>query len=124
MLNITKKVFIGFFFLLLNQTVSYGQDTDIIKPINELVFSNFISPNNDGHNDTFTILNIELYPNNELAIYNRWGDLVYEAKPYLNDWGGLAKNGLYNDHLPEGVYFYVLKDGFDQTFNGKVTIKR
>jgi gliding motility-associated-like protein len=61
---------------------------------------NVFTPNNDGSNDFFEIRNIEDYPNSELVILNRWGNVVYEVTGYKNDWKG--------DDVLEGVYFYKL----------------
>ncbi len=86
---------------------------------------NGITPNGDGLNDQFVIEalvnNPEEYPNNELIIFNRWGDIVYEAQPYLNDWDGKNKNG---KELPQGTYYYVLRLSVEagEIFKGDVTI--
>ncbi|MEM8524429.1 MAG: gliding motility-associated C-terminal domain-containing protein [Bacteroidota bacterium] len=63
-----------------------------------------MSPNGDGINDVFFISNIDLFPDNHLQVYNRWGHLVYEAEGYKNDWQGTWKGRL----LPDGTYFYIL----------------
>jgi gliding motility-associated-like protein len=91
-----------------------------------LVFSDFFSPNGDGNNDTFYILNLEYYPGNRLRVFNRNGDKVYEASPYLNDWNGYANSNqpIISDKLPEGVYFYSFEDGNENDYNGKITLKR
>lgn len=70
---------------------------------------NSITPNNDGINDSFWVTNIEFYPDNEIKIYNRWGDLIYKDSGYMNDWEG-KKDG---ELLPTGTYYYVLdlRDG-------------
>ena len=72
-------------------------------------FPNAITPNGDGLNDAFIFdllsANLDKYPNNEMTIFNRWGDVVYNAAPYTNDWSGQNNQG--ND-LPEGTYYYVL----------------
>ncbi|GAB3890177.1 hypothetical protein GCM10028825_26360 [Spirosoma agri] len=62
---------------------------------------NVITPNNDGKNDVF---NIGL-PDAQLVIYNRWGRRVFDASPYLNDWGASMENGIYYYLLttPNGV---------------------
>jgi|GEM_PF-2421395 len=68
-----------------------------------------ISPNNDGVNDYFVIIGIENYPNNKLIILNRWGDIVFEADPYNNDWDGTSKSGIIQNEgnrLLNGTYFY------------------
>ncbi len=70
-----------------------------------------ISPNGDGINDEFIIPELEenpgKYPKNELVVFNRWGDIVFQAKPYNNDWTGTnQKNG---KDLPAGTYFYIIR---------------
>jgi gliding motility-associated-like protein len=67
-----------------------------------------ITPNGDNHNDVLIITCVqdERYMNNELNIFNRWGQLVYSTMNYANDWGGISQGG--ND-LPEDVYFFVLE---------------
>lgn len=68
---------------------------------------NQISPNGDGINDAVFINCIEQYPNNSLAIFDRYGNEVFSANGYDNSWTGTGKNG----DLPKGTYFYVLDLG-------------
>jgi gliding motility-associated-like protein len=69
------------------------------------------TPNNDGTNDVWILEKVqEMYPNNELEVYNRTGKLVYRAKPYLNDWRGKSNVGG-NQKLPIGSYIYIFKSG-------------
>ena len=84
-----------------------------------------VSPNGDGHNDTWTIPGIELYPEAVVELYNRWGNLVYKASPYLNDFAGYS-NGMAtigNQKLPAGTYFYViiLKKG-EKAYQGYIEL--
>jgi len=69
-----------------------------------------ITPNGDGANDEmrFEILEVqpEQYKDNEMIIFNRWGDIVYRAKPYLNNWKGTNATG---QDLPTGTYYYILR---------------
>ena len=67
---------------------------------------NAVSPNGDGFNDVLVIEGLQNYPNHTLCIYNRWGNEVYKTTNYTNDWGG-TWNG---KGLPDGVYFYFLRD--------------
>jgi gliding motility-associated-like protein len=67
------------------------------------------SPNGDGLHDFFIINNIELHPNNNLKIFNRWGSKVFERKQYLNTWDGIATEGGGSKLLPAGPYFYVIE---------------
>ncbi len=71
------------------------------------------SPNDDSINDLFVIRGIKNYPKNEIVIYNRWGEKVYEAAPYENLWDGKTSKGLLigGNDLPVGTYFYILDLG-------------
>ncbi len=85
------------------------------------------SPNGDGINDAFVVLGLENYPEAELQVFNRWGEMVYQSANYANDWMG-ESNGprtLAGDQVPDGTYFFILKlgDEFD-TINGHVEVKR
>jgi len=56
------------------------------------------------------------YPNSELLIYNSWGNLVYQASPYKNDWRGYANQGEQkNKVVPNGTYYYIFK--LDKAYN-------
>jgi gliding motility-associated-like protein len=78
-----------------------------------LIIPQGVTPNGDGVNDFFVINGIELYPNNVLRIYNRWGTLVFDANKYENNWNGQTNEGIIVDqqdgNLPTGTYFYVLE---------------
>jgi gliding motility-associated-like protein len=71
------------------------------------------SPNGDGINDELIIRGIFFFPENSIVIYNRWGNKVYEADPYINKWDGRSIRGLKvgGDELPVGTYFYLLNLG-------------
>ncbi|MCC6683747.1 MAG: gliding motility-associated C-terminal domain-containing protein, partial [Bacteroidia bacterium] len=75
-----------------------------------------ITVNNDGVNDLFYIPDIDYFTNNTVTIYNRWGDEVFQAHPYLNTFDGTGKGG---KNLPEGAYYYVI-----DLANGKAKIHK
>jgi gliding motility-associated-like protein len=80
------------------------------------------SPNGDGLNETFFVEGIGRYPEITLRVLNRWGDQVYLARPYRNDWNGSNASG---GDLPVGDYFYILDFGAGrETLQGTVTISR
>ncbi|MEM9527609.1 MAG: gliding motility-associated C-terminal domain-containing protein, partial [Bacteroidota bacterium] len=91
------------------------------------VVYNAITPNGDGMNETFEfeILNLRPndFPNNELIIFNRWGDILYEAAPYNNNWNGTNDDGTL---VPEGTYYYILRLDIGQgdIIRGDVTVVR
>ena len=72
----------------------------------ELDLPSAFSPNGDGYNDGFFIRGIDRLPDNELTVYNRWGNEVFKAVNYKNtQWYGQNSNG---DDLPDGTYFVIL----------------
>lgn len=90
---------------------------------NKILIYNGISPNNDGRNDVWHMPGIELYPDNEVQIFNRWGNLVFKRKGYTNQ---QAWDGTWDGHnLPDGAYFYVidLGDG-SKAYSGYIQLQR
>jgi len=82
---------------------------------------NLFTPNGDGINDVFEIRGLNQYQSNELQIVNRWGNEVFRAKGYQNNWTG--------EGLNEGTYYYLLrvkKAGSDEVevFKGYITLIR
>jgi gliding motility-associated-like protein len=84
-----------------------------------------LTPDNDGANEEFIILCVNEYPDNHLQIFNRWGQLVFEADNYDNTWNGITQGGT---PLPEGPYYYVLDytdpEGNPRQQRGSLTILR
>ena len=98
----------------------------VLPPDCALKIPNGFSPNDDGMNDTYVIPNIEdCFENNELMIFNRWGDEVFKQQNYSEDnaWDGTHQRN--NKLVPDGTYFYILKlnDGKDVE-NGYIEICR
>ena len=79
---------------------------DVCDP--ELTANEVVSPNNDGVNDTWTIININLFPDTTVKIFNRWGNEVFSSDNYNNDWGGT--NGNSGSLLPSGSYYYQIDE--------------
>jgi gliding motility-associated-like protein len=89
----------------------------------ELKFYSGITPNGDGNNDIWEIDNIELFPENTVQIFNRWGQEVWFGEGYDNDeviWSGLDKNGV---EMADATYFYVAVIG-GQTYKGFIELTR
>ena len=80
----------------------------------QIVIPNVFSPNSDGENDRFVIDGI-LGTSNTVRIYNRWGQIVFEANNYRNQWDG--------DEVSDGTYYYEVQvDGEPKAFTGHLTI--
>ncbi|HXH20108.1 MAG TPA: gliding motility-associated C-terminal domain-containing protein, partial [Chitinophagales bacterium] len=95
-----------------------------IKPDKpDLFIPNAISPNNDESNEYWEIRGIDLYPHNEVKIFNRWGNEVYRMNGYKNQWNGVNQD---REPLPDGTYYYILKlnDKYKSTYTGYVVIFR
>ena len=80
------------------------------------------TPNDDGKNDVWRIRYIELYPDAELTIFNRWGRRIYQTKNIAaNPWDGKLRGRV----LPTDSYHYILdlRDGSSPR-TGVITIVR
>jgi gliding motility-associated-like protein len=96
-----------------------------IEPVNRICVGipNAITPDGDGRNDDWNIGRIDLYPEAEVVIMNRWGEVVWiSEKGYPVRWDGRSKNG---NILPIDSYHYVidLKNG-EKPIVGHITIIR
>jgi gliding motility-associated-like protein len=93
-----------------------------VKSTSGLVIGNAFTPNGDGINDKFNIdLPGAVINKFSIEVYDRWGNLVYEATDYKNDWDGKDMNGKI---LPYDSYYYILKYNNRYSWNGYVTILR
>ncbi|MCB9285448.1 MAG: gliding motility-associated C-terminal domain-containing protein [Lewinellaceae bacterium] len=81
---------------------------------------NGFSPNGDGVNDFFRIGGLNRYGPNTLWIFNRWGEVVFYATDYQNDWDGTWKGR----PLSVGTYFYLLEFGAGQRQSGYLQLER
>lgn len=93
----------------------------VIPPIFNGMVSNLFTPNGDGINDSWYIQDIQNFPDNEVFVFNIYGNQVYSKKAYANDWQGTF-NG---SELPDGTYYYVLKfDKSEKVIKGSIDILR
>ncbi|MBL7918598.1 MAG: gliding motility-associated C-terminal domain-containing protein [Bacteroidia bacterium] len=84
---------------------------------------NTFTPNNDGQNDILYVRGLkmdEIY----FAVYNRWGEMVFETKDKTKGW-----DGIYNGRPADvGVFGWYLKvkcvDGQETFKKGNVTLIR
>jgi gliding motility-associated-like protein len=78
-------------------------------PLIPIVVPQFLSPNSDGKNDQWIFGNTAQYPEIQVWVYNRWGNIVYQSEVYQGDWNGWYTEGRQVDGpLPAATYFYVI----------------
>ncbi|NJX16084.1 gliding motility-associated C-terminal domain-containing protein [Tamlana crocina] len=87
------------------------------------------SPNGDGVNDTYDVDNLALlYPNFEIEIFNRNGNVVYKGNANSPRFDGTSNQSrvVSKGKLPVGVYFYIIKfnDGENQPEQGRLYLSR
>jgi gliding motility-associated-like protein len=87
----------------------------LVIPCN-IVTPNVFTPNGDAFNQTLVFENLEFFPENNITIFNRWGNKIYEKENYQNDWDG---NG-----AAVGTYYYIinLNNVDNKTHKGTFTI--
>jgi gliding motility-associated-like protein len=80
------------------------------------------TPNGNSINDTWVIPGLEGYNTKQMAVYSRYGTLVYYSAAYANDWDGtLMGNGV---AVPDGTYYYILNLDGGKQMAGYVYINR
>jgi len=94
--------------------------TVFVEVITELVPTTLFTPNGDGRNDTWTLNKPALVNGCKVAVFNRWGNPVFETTGYDNSWDG-TENG---NPLPEATYYYVIECDGQSEMTGPVTILR
>lgn len=67
---------------------------------------NVFSPNGDGANDEWQLIDLENAAEVDLVIVNRWGNVVHEVKGPNPTWNGRLADG---SDATEGVYFFRYK---------------
>ena len=83
------------------------------------------SPNADSMNDLWELEGMQAYPNAEVQIFNRWGNVVYYSKGayYLAPFDGNSQS----KQLPEGIYVYKINpfpDRLDFQYKGTFMLLR
>jgi gliding motility-associated-like protein len=84
-------------------------DSMFVKIYQGIFIPNTFTPNGDTKNDTWNIPALEAFPLHELAVYNRYGQIMFSRKQSFISWDGKYKG----ETLPMGAYTYIidLKNG-------------
>src|SRR5690606_30704621 len=74
-------------------------------PCCEVFMPDAFTPNNDGHNDSYKPIDIEIHTLLQFMIVNRQGRIVFETKDPLERWDGTYKG------VPQdlGTFSYYMK---------------
>ncbi len=73
--------------------------------VSEIIIYNSFTPNGDGFNDTWGILDLQFYEGARISIYERGGSRVfYTEKPTIR-WDGTFEG----KKLPVGTYFWIVE---------------
>lgn len=104
-----------------NQKIITVKNCD--SPVQEskkLFIPDVFTPNKDGHNDTWELVNASEYPTLELRIYSRWGELIFHSVGYSIPWDGTYKG----EYVSSGTYPYKMYTEGNLIKEGTVTIIR
>lgn len=99
---------------------------NIVRPVH---YPNIFSPNNDNTNDFFNIFAGPAAKGLEfLKVYDRWGNLMYDGRPNLNDrlqgWDGFFNGKPVNPGVYAWMANIIFVDNETITFSGDVTVVR
>jgi gliding motility-associated-like protein len=78
---------------------------------NKLLIPNVITPNRDGKNDSFQL--DKLLAGSSVHIFNRWGNAIFYAENYKNDWSPT--------YISPATYYYVVHSRC-RTYRGWVSV--
>ena len=98
-------------------------DSVLVTVVPEIRIPTGFTPNGDGWNDMWVIDFIDLFPESEVEVYNRWGDMLFRSVGYKQPWDGKYSGGF----VPVGTYYYVIKlndPRFPDDFTGPLTVIR
>ncbi len=106
--------------------VSAPDSIIVVMSESEMIIPNAFTPNEDGLNDVFHILNPVYYPEFSFSIYNRWGQIIFSTNDVLQGWDGTF------DNITQEIGMYIWVVHFEKanqpgnvfTLRGTVTLLR
>ena len=96
---------------------------DLGLPSCNLVFYSGFAPNGSFENQVWFIENVDLFPENQVDVFDRWGNIVWSGTHYDNTevvWKGDNKDG---EKLPQATYYFIFKAG-TVTYKGFIELIR
>ena len=84
--------------------------------IEEMLIPNIFTPNKDDNNDLF-YLNFDF---ENITIYNRWGQQLFESTNNESFWDGRTTS---SNEVPNGTYYYIINTK-EKTYKGFIQLLR
>jgi gliding motility-associated-like protein len=119
-----------------NETTTYKLEIDVnefcklsesvrIAILNKIFIPDAFTPNGDGINDVFRVVNAEDFEEIEMNVYNRWGELIHKGTGRNHGWNGIYKER----EQPIDVYVFFIRakttsDAPEIVLSGNVTLVR
>ena len=119
----------GFYWVRVTLGLCTGYDEKYVGPSNQcecpVFVPNAFSPNDDGRNDEFRLVNTKNIELITFNVYNRWGELIFTTPNPDLGWDGRYKG----QESDLGTYFYLVKfrcnyTAKEFTLQGDVTLLR
>ena len=97
-------------------------DSIKIRVVNHLYVPDAFTPNGDGQNDRWNLVNLEAYPKADVTVFNRWGTVIFHATGSRQEGFDGRIDGT---DVPNGVYTYVIRpDPLLPPLQGRLLIVR
>ena len=93
----------------------------LVVVVTPLFIPSAFSPNADGRNDVWIIPNISAFPQCEVSIFSRWGELIFFSQGYAQPWDGTYKKV----PVETGMYTYQIRTGtgpFTTIYRGQLAV--
>lgn len=92
----------------------------------DLLIPNAFTPNGDGLNDIFHVVNPITYPFFEMTVFDRWGEIIFRSNDIRTGWDGTFQG----QDQEVGAYIWTIRyrkgriDGEEVVLNGTITLIR
>jgi gliding motility-associated-like protein len=103
--------------VIVRDTNGCGEAREQVRLLN---YPAFFTPNNDGFNDRWQIINANAEPDSIIFIYDRYGRLIKQLSPLEAGWDGTF-NGI---DLPSSDYWFTFKRSNGEVLKGHFSLKR
>jgi gliding motility-associated-like protein len=88
----------------ISEEIAVSLTTESLCDVGAISASNAMTPNGDGNNDVFQIVNSSDAEITLVQIFNRWGQIVFESRSPNDLWDGTY----FDEPVNPGVYVYLI----------------